>query len=241
MSQPKQLPPLSFAGLGDWEPYEGGGNHGFVPQEGLFEVEITALEGELAKDGVKGMVKVACKVVDTDVGTGTPLISRVIYSGQDTKQQPLVRQFAAFLHSTGTPAASIQQHGKIGTTGPIEGAIAQIVGRRGFVQLAFEAYNGQMQSNVKNWIPQAVYLKAKENNGHRGRKADQVNIQSLVQAQGAQGSTGTAGAPAFGGQPQLGGGQPGFAAGFGGAPGGQQMAQVANAQPQNSQASIPNL
>jgi hypothetical protein len=189
-----KFPQLSFAGLDNYEPWAGGGQ-GFVPQEGYYKVKVTNITPELSKDGSKAMLKVDCVVQDQDVGQGTALIDRVMYAGTDKNGNTLAKQAADFMCSTGTKPEHIKAFAQQKASYPVEQIIAQLIGRDAFVRISFSVYNGQLQSNIDSWVAPEVYANTVKNNGHRGRKADQVNVAQLVALQGQ----GNAGAPQFGG------------------------------------------
>jgi len=172
MSQ-QQLPPLSFLGLDDYKPYEGGG-HGFVPQEGLYKVIVDRADAGLTKDGTKGSVKVGGTIQDVDMGAGVHLMDDVLYSGVDSNGKNLARQFADFLVSTGTDPAVIRQQAATGGGNlKIDDVCAQLIGRTAYIELKFDTYNGETRSKIANWILPERYLKAAEKNQHRGMTLEQ--------------------------------------------------------------------
>lgn len=215
MANNKTLPMLSFAGMADYEPFAGG--RGFVPQEGLYEAKIIALEAQDTKDPTRGTVQVTSIIQDEDVGHGIQIIDWVLYSGVDRKGNPLVRQFCDFLHSVGTPIEVIKQFGAAGHTTDINGALGQLVNRLGYPELKFGVYNGQLTSDVANWAPKQRYLDAKKNNAHRGRKSSEVNVADLMKAAASAQAQPLGVQPTFAGfsAPNLGG-----AVNLGGAPAG---------------------
>jgi hypothetical protein len=220
---------LSFAGMQGYTPWEGGG-HGFVDQEGYYKVRVESVTPGLAKDGIKGLVKIGVQTAETDK-PATPLISRVLYSGADKNNEPLVRQFCDFLHSTGTTIDNIQSWGQQGASMNIEQAVAQLVGREAYVELRFSSYNGRLTTEVANWISVDVYNKAAKNGiGMRGRKAADVNPAQLQGASAAPQAV-QLGGPQAAAAPALGGPQ-GFAAPQAQAPAPQFAAPAGNAQPQ---------
>ena len=186
------FPPLSFSGAATWKPYDGGA-HGLVSQEGVYQVQVKALEPILDKSGTKGMVKIDCVIQDADQ-KNIPLIDRVLYSGVDFKGNPLARQFWSFMASTGTPVATINQLGTQNASTDINGALPQLLNRMAYAEVKYTVYEGQLQCEVANWLSPEAYAKKKEQNGLRGLKIEQVDIKTLASSMqnASTGSTFTA-------------------------------------------------
>lgn len=232
-----QFPQVSFAGLETYTAYEGG--RGMVPCEGLYQLRVTKVTPRMSKGGDKAMLEVSGVVVDADA-EGVPLIGNAIYSGYDSKNNPLNRQLADLLISAGRTEDEIRAWAKSGQTFDPNSMAQSLVG----VVVHIEAlYNvtpaGRTSTTIANWVKPERYAQAKESNaGLRGRTQEAFE---QAQARSAQGGVAPSGGTAAMPQLAFGGPQAAFAGPKPAAPGATPFGAPPAAAPAGAPFGVPPL
>jgi len=161
------FPKLSFAGLDEFEPREGGQGRPLLDYEGNDPVTILSCT-PVVKDienpaKTKAWVVVKVKNENPDA-SGAVMTTNVMYYGKSKDGDNLASMFSQFLWSIGqTTAEKVRGHAKENKEFEIEDVCKVAVGKKGFVYHQWTVYNNREYSDIKSWISAETYAKLEEN------------------------------------------------------------------------------
>lgn len=161
---------INFADFKSYSPYDGDGAAGLLPFNGYVKVTATRFKTFVTEgDSPKPMVRLTLKTSEEDI-KGVTLYAQAFTGGLDRNGEPLNRQFADLVISSGlfSPETLLQEANK-GTVSTVEDIVGQIINEKRtlYVEVRAETYNKKVRSAVVNFVSRAIYEREVAAGGHR--------------------------------------------------------------------------
>lgn len=155
---------IDLGELKDYVHTEGLGSGSLLKMDGYYSGKVTKIIPKKSQAG-NGMFLVQVIVEDADE-KGAMLLSNVLCTGMNAKNEPNSKQLGQFLEGCGFSEAEVRGFSAKGSVDAEQLAKA-LIGRATWFEAEAEAYEGKLSSKVRNYITKKQYDDAVAANAHR--------------------------------------------------------------------------